>query len=249
MLMTMKSLTEAGRAFAYSGAHVIDRMHAGPGEDSAALQPRVDLMVPVIKGWSTEVGQELASLGVQVHGGMGYVEETGAAQYLRDVRITTIYEGTSGIQALDLVSRKLGRDEGACMNALLREVSETLEDMSTVDDERMNAIFRGMKRALAEMEASTLVLIDALEKNRLAALGASFDYLMQMGYLLGGWHLARSALVARQRILAGISNPFYARKIATAVFYSEQILPRSSGHAGAAENMLNSSQGISADWL
>jgi len=168
---------------------------------------------------------------------------------LRDVRITTIYEGTSGIQALDLVSRKLGRDEGACMNALLREVSETLEDMSTVDDERMNAIFRGMKRALAEMEASTLVLIDALEKNRLAALGASFDYLMQMGYLLGGWHLARSALVARQRILAGISNPFYARKIATAVFYSEQILPRSSGHAGAAENMLNSSQGISADWL
>ena len=249
MLMTMKALTEAGRAFAYSEAHVIDRIHAGPGEDSDALQPRLDLMIPVIKGWLTEVGEEIASLAVQVHGGMGYVEETGAAQYLRDIRITTIYEGTTGIQATDLVSRKLGRDGGASMHALLCEVGKTLDDMATINDEQLNALFRGMSRALADMEASTLLMVKALAENKTAALGASFDYLMQMGYLLGGWYLARSALVAHRRVQGGSSNPFYARKSTTAVYYSEQILPRCSGHAGAVNNMLTSSQGISADWL
>jgi hypothetical protein len=249
MLMTMKALTEAGRALAYSEAHVIDRIHASPGGDSDGLQARVDLMIPVIKGWLTEVGQELTSLGVQVHGGMGYVEETGAAQYLRDVRITTIYEGTSGIQAADLVSRKLGRDGGTTMAALLSEVGETIEEMAAIDGDCMSAICRGMEQALADMKASTLLMVKALAENKTAALGASFDYLMQMGYLLGGWHLARSALVADQRVHGGSSNTFYPKKISTAVYYSEQILPRCSGHAGAVNNMLTSSQGIRADWI
>jgi alkylation response protein AidB-like acyl-CoA dehydrogenase len=249
MLLTMKALTEAGRAFCYTEAHVMDQLHAGPGEDSPALQSRIDLMIPVIKGWLTEVGQELTSLGVQVHGGMGYVEETGAAQYFRDVRITTIYEGTTGIQAADLVSRKLGRDGGETMTAMLAEVRDTLGQLEQLEDNRLKAIRHHMETALAEMEVSTLALVQSLKENATAALGASFEYLMQAGYLMGGWHMTRCALAAHQRIAQGNENPFYDRKIATAVFYSEQILPRCAAHAGVVANALGSLQSVPVDWI
>jgi len=108
MLLTMRALNEAMRALAYAEAVTMDLAHAGPEATRESSQRRIDLMIPVIKGWLTELGMEVTSLGVQVHGGMGYVEETGAAQYLRDVRITPIYEGTNGIQAADLLNRKLG---------------------------------------------------------------------------------------------------------------------------------------------
>ena len=153
MLLTMKALTEAMRALAYTEAVTMDLAHLGPQEERAPQQARIDLMIPVIKGWLSEVGQELTSLGVQVHGGMGYVEETGAAQYLRDVRITSIYEGTNGIQAADLVTRKLGRDGGAAMEAVLEELRATVTELDAADDPRLPLLPTALGRALAEMEA------------------------------------------------------------------------------------------------
>jgi alkylation response protein AidB-like acyl-CoA dehydrogenase len=249
MLMTMRSLTEAGRAFSYTEAHVMDRLHAGPPEESAALQQRIDLMIPVIKGWLSEVGQELASIGVQVHGGMGYVEETGAAQYLRDIRITSIYEGTNGIQAADLVVRKLGRDGGATMTGILEEIRQTVDELAAADEPKMESIHRGMVTALAEMEASTVAIQKALAEDVSTALGVSFDFLMQTGYLLGGWHMARSALLSLQRLRQGSDNLFYEKKISTAAFYSENILPRCASHAGVISGGSPSLQRIPVEWI
>ncbi|MEM0953561.1 MAG: acyl-CoA dehydrogenase family protein [Pseudomonadota bacterium] len=225
MLLTMRACNEAMRAFAYTEAVTMD--HAHHNKDAAA-QARVDLMIPVIKGWLTEVGEELASLGVQVHGGMGFVEETGAAQYLRDVRIASIYEGTNGIQAQDLVGRKLGRDNGAAMVALLVELDQTLSEATALP-----ALRDAMAAALADLRASTVRILEAWQSNRSAALASAFDYMMQTGYVMGGWHLLRSAVLAQDRINDGSDNPFYQRKLATARFYCESVLPRAAGHAGA----------------
>ncbi len=206
-------------------------------------------MIPVIKGWLTEVGQELTSLGVQVHGGMGYVEETGVAQYFRDVRITPIYEGTNGIQAADLVARKLGRDGGGAMAAVLDELRETVAQLQASGDERLATIAAGLQAALDQQESATRYLLDALKENPDAAMGASFDYMMQTGYLFGGWHLGRSALVALEKVQAGSDNPFYEAKIATAQFYAEQMLPRCAGHGGAVTGSGGSLQRFDPEWL
>ena len=131
MLLTMKSSTEAGRALALYAAFQLDlAKYSDDEEQRAAAQSRADLLIPIVKGWCTEVGNEMAAVGVQVHGGMGFIEETGAAQYVRDARITTIYEGTTGIQANDLLGRKIGRDRGAAMTALLGDMSRDLEAIS-----------------------------------------------------------------------------------------------------------------------
>ena len=228
MLLTMRACNEAMRAFALTEAVTMDRAHHA--RDSEA-QARIDLMIPVIKGWLTELGEDLASIGVQVHGGMGFVEETGAAQYLRDVRIAAIYEGTNGIQAQDLVGRKLGRDGGAAMEALLAEVDKTLADAGA-----MPALQGAVLAALAALRESTARILDAWQNNRPAALASAFDYMMQTGYVMGGWHLLRSALVAQARIDQGSDNPFYQQKIATARFYCESVLPRAEGHAGAVSD-------------
>ena len=249
MLLTMKSLIEAMRVLSYTEAVTLDLAHRGPQEGRAQLQSRIDLMIPVIKGWLTEVTQELTSLGVQVHGGMGYVEETGAAQYLRDGRITPIYEGTSGIQAADLIARKLGRDGGATMEATLQEVRETVAQLGALDDARMTAISQALASALAELEASTQSVLQAMADDMSIALGASFDYMMQTGYLFGGWQLARSAQVALKRVQEGSDNPFYEKKIATALFYCEQMLPRCAAHAGAVASAAGSLQSYPSDWI
>jgi alkylation response protein AidB-like acyl-CoA dehydrogenase len=249
MLLTMKSLTEAMRVLAYSEALTMDLAHVGPQDERRLQQSRVDLMIPVIKGWLTEVAQELTSVGLQVHGGMGYVEETGAAQYLRDVRITSIYEGTNGIQAADLVGRKLGRDGGATMEAVLGLVRATVDALAASGDERMAVIHRGLADALVDMEASTQYVLQALKDDQDAAMGASFDYMMQTGYVFGGWHMARSALLALARIEGGSDNPFYEQKIATTQFYAEQILPRAAGHAGAVATASGSLQSFPLDWI
>ena len=249
MLLSMKALTEGMRALAYTEALTMDLAHAGPEDERAQQQSRIDLMIPVIKGWLTEVGQELTSLGVQVHGGMGYVEETGAAQYLRDVRITSIYEGTNGIQAADLVTRKVGRDGGATMESVLQALRDTVNELDASDDPRIAIIGKGLGDALADMERSTQTILQAMADDVAIALGASFDYMMQTGYLFGGWQLARSALVALRRLGEGSDNPFYERKIATAVFYAEQILPRCAGHAGAVHTAAGSLHSYPVDWL
>ena len=249
MLLSMKALTEGMRALAYTEALTMDLAHAGPEDERAQQQSRIDLMIPVIKGWLTEVGQELTSLGVQVHGGMGYVEETGAAQYLRDVRITSIYEGTNGIQAADLVTRKVGRDGGATMESVLQALRDTVNELNASDDPRIAIIGKGLGDALADMERSTQTILQAMADDVAIALGASFDYMMQTGYLFGGWQLARSALVALRRLGEGSDNPFYEKKIATAVFYAEQILPRCAGHAGAVHTAAGSLHSYPVDWL
>lgn len=249
MLLTMKSLVEAMRAFVYTEAVTMDLAHRGPEEDRARQQFRIDLMIPVIKAWLTEVGQELTSLGVQVHGGMGYVEETGAAQYLRDVRITSIYEGTNGIQAADLVSRKLGRDQGGAMRDALEQVAATVAALKGHEAGDLQQIGAGLARALAGTEEATAQVLEALQADPAVALGASFDYLMQCGYLFGGWHLARSALLASDRLAAGEDNDFYRSKVATARFYAEQILPRCAAHGGAIATASGALNSYPVDWL
>ena len=246
MLLTMKALNEAMRAFAYTETITLDRAHH---LKDAAQQTRIDLMIPVIKGWLTELGEEIASLGVQVHGGMGYVEETGAAQYLRDVRIAAIYEGTNGIQAQDLVVRKLGRDGGAAMEALLAEVDVSLEELASGAADELLPIRDALATSLAELRETTALLVQQLADTREAAMAAAFDYMMQVGYLMGGWHLARSALVADAKIQAGSDNPFYPQKLATARFYAENLLPRAAGYARSIGNNNAALLDYAEDWL
>ena len=249
MLLHTRSLTEAMRALAYSEAAVMDLAHFGPEDERPANQRRVDLMIPVIKGWLTEAGQELTSLGVQVHGGMGYVEETGAAQYLRDVRITSIYEGTNGIQAADLVNRKLGRDSGATMEAMQEEITTVIAALRSEDSTSLGTIAAALEASLAEHVMSTGRILEAMGTNKNEALGASFDYMMQTGYLFGGWQLARSALIAHSQIEAGSQRDFYPRKIATATYYAEQILPRCAGHALAISRAGGELLSYPVDWI
>ncbi len=246
MLLTMKALNEAMRAFAYTETITLDRAHH---LKDAAQQTRIDLMIPVIKGWLTELGEEIASLGVQVHGGMGYVEETGAAQFLRDVRIAAIYEGTNGIQAQDLVVRKLGRDGGAAMEALLAEVDVSLEELASGAADELLPIRDALATSLAELRETTALLVQQLADAREAAMAAAFDYMMQVGYLMGGWHLARSALVADAKIQAGSDNPLYPQKLATARFYAENLLPRAAGYARSIGNNNAALLDYAEDWL
>lgn len=231
MLLVMKSTIEAMRAMAYTEALNIDLIHAGPQAQREERQQRVDLMIPVIKGWLTEAGQELASLAVQVHGGMGYVEETGVAQYFRDVRIAAIYEGTNGIQANDLLSRKLGRDQGAAMHAVLAEARQTVQTLKEVASTDCQHIALHLEKGIEALQKSTDTLLERWKTAPDTALRCAFDYLMQAGYTLGGWHLARCAALAQTQVKAGNARDFYPAKVATARFYMEQVLPRADAHA------------------
>ena len=249
MLLTMRALNEAMRALAYSEAVTMDLAHAGADGAREVSQRRIDLMIPVIKGWLTELGMEVTSLGVQIHGGMGYVEETGAAQYLRDVRITPIYEGTNGIQAADLINRKVGRDGGATMEAMQAEISEVVARLRDHADRRLQTMGECLALALAEQVATTQRLLQALSDDRFTALGGSFDYMMQTGYLFGGWQLSRGALVAADLIAAGERALFCDRKINTALFYMERLLPRARAHAGAIDAPGDSLTDFALDWF
>ena len=248
MLLTQRALTEAMRALAYSEAVTMDLAHYGEESRRETRQRRIDLMIPVIKGWMTEVGVELTSLGVQVHGGMGYVEETGAAQYLRDVRITGIYEGTNGIQAADLVGRKLGRDGGSTMATVLDELREDATAMRELGG-RLAMIGQRLLDGAALQTASTEAVLQMAANSPQAAQGAAFDYMMQTGFLFGGWQLARGAAVAAKNIAAGSDNEFYARKVATAAFYAESILPRCEAYAGAVASAGGALTDYPVGWL
>ena len=251
MLITMRALIEATRALAFSEAITMDLARYGLEESyRTAQQNRIDLMIPVIKGWCTEVGCEVTSLGVQVHGGMGYIEETGAAQYLRDVRITPIYEGTNGIQAADLVNRKLAKDGGATMAIMQAEVRSVIDTLIVSDNTSLHSLGAALKAALTDHVMATQFLLTECDRNRFDALGGSFDYLMQTGYLFGGWQLARSALVAAEQLqVSGEKIEFCQRKIATALFYGARILPRCRAHAGAILDSTVSLSDYSLNWL
>jgi alkylation response protein AidB-like acyl-CoA dehydrogenase len=214
MLMLMKSQTEAMRALAYTIAAALDFCHKG--KDAKTHQAFVDLMIPVVKGWCTETGIEVASLGVQVHGGMGFIEETGAAQYLRDARITTIYEGTTGIQAMDLMGRKVAREGGATARAWIAEVKKLDAALSGHPSIRQN-LMAGIQAV------SDCVDFIVAEKNPNTAFAGAVPFLKLMGIVAGGWQMARAALVAEKKLGSG-DRGFYEAKIATARFYAEYIL-------------------------
>jgi alkylation response protein AidB-like acyl-CoA dehydrogenase len=227
MLLGMKSSVEASRALALYAAHQLDLGAAHPDEAvRAAAQSRGDLLIPVVKGFCTENGIEVASTGVQVHGGMGYVEETGAAQTLRDVRITTIYEGTTGIQSNDLIGRKIGRDRGVAMTALLDEMQASLAQIpaghaavTQTRDSTQDAVMR--------LRKSKDVLLAALASAPDRAMAVSVPFLKLCGLTVGGWLLARSAAIAAQRLGEGARDrEFLDGKIASAHFYAMQLLPQ-----------------------
>ena len=232
MLMLMRSLTEAGRAMAGAAATAYDL--AGKTCDDAERARhtrRMDLLTPVVKGWCTETAQEVATLGVQVHGGMGFIEETGAAQYLRDARILPIYEGTNGIQALDLIGRKLLRDQGRAVHELLTDIHPTLTQLSHADATELAVMHGCLQTAVEALQTATDTVLAGAERDAELPNAVAFNYLMLMGYTLGGWQMARAALIASTRQATGNDRAFYTAKLKTARFYAEQVLPRCGGLA------------------
>ena len=226
MLMSMRAATEAARALAYYVAAQIDRARHDDDEAARAqAQRRVDLLIPVVKAWSTDLGIETASTNIQVHGGMGFIEETGAAQHLRDVRIALIYEGTNGIQAGDLVGRKLTRDHGEAVRALIGDMRATLARVAS--SRGTAAVMRQpLEAAIDALESASGVLLATHARAPAEALAGSVPYLRLMGIAAGGWMMAESALAAARRLDESTGDPQFNRaKLATARFYAEQVLP------------------------
>jgi alkylation response protein AidB-like acyl-CoA dehydrogenase len=241
MLLDMKAGTEAMRALTIYAAWQLDlaETHSDPALRAQA-QAQGDLLIPIVKGWCTEFGVELASTGIQVHGGTGFIEETGAAQWLRDVRITSIYEGTTGIQANDLLGRKLLRDKGAAMMHLLGQIEQDIGAASGSNAVCYEAL-SGVR--LLREATGKLVSLGAAEPDR--ALAVAVPYLMLCGFVLGGWLMARAAkLVSAAPAKAG--QEFSAAKLASARAYVEQLLPRALGYARIVTNGSASVAGVDA---
>lgn len=238
MLMTMRALTEGARAIACVAAAADDLSLEHPdAEVRRTNQALYDYLVPVVKGFSTECSLEVTSLGVQVHGGMGFIEETGAAQFYRDARILTIYEGTTAIQANDLIGRKTIRDGGATAHRLVSSMQQTviaLRDIAMRSPAEARAglllIADNLGLAIAQFETVVSYMLAQTQENIRAAYAGSVPYLMLTGYVLGGWQMARAALACvgdqTAHINAGISPEFMSNKLATAIFYAGVVLPR-----------------------
>jgi alkylation response protein AidB-like acyl-CoA dehydrogenase len=235
MLLTMKARIEAMRALAYYTAGQLDRANREPDTEARGRsQATLDLLTPVVKAWCTDLGCETASLGVQVHGGMGYIEETGAAQHFRDARINPIYEGTNGIQALDLVTRKIARDEGAAAQALIAEIAATDETLQRAGHADLKALGGPLGESRFILSAATDWLVDGLAADPARAAAVASPYLRLMGTVAGGWLLARSAEAAARRLEAQDGDPrFLSAKLRTARFYADNLLPEAAALAAA----------------
>ena len=235
MLLTMKAQIEAMRALAYvTGAAIDNALRHPDAEARKRHQAFVELMIPIVKGWGTEVAQEVTYLGVQVHGGMGFIEETGAAQHYRDARITTIYEGTTGIQANDLIGRKTARDGGVVARSVIGEIAGLATALSADANGALVPIGHELQSAAAALKSAVDWVVPAYGKASRAAHAASVPYLRLWGLVAGGWQLARGAQVAA-RLLAEDKGDatFYRGKIATARFYAECLLPQAAALARA----------------
>ncbi len=232
MLMSMRSQVEAARALAYvvGAAHDTAVHHPDP-ETRKQNQAFVDLMIPVVKGWSTEMGIEVASTGVQVHGGMGFIEETGAAQHLRDVRISAIYEGTTGIQANDLIGRKMAREGGATIKAVIGMMRKLDGELAKQSGEHFVAIRQRFAAGVNELEKAATWIVGNYGKDVRATSVGAVPFLWLFGIVAGGWQMARAALIAQAKIDGGDSDPFYASKIVTARFFADHQLTRAAGLA------------------
>jgi alkylation response protein AidB-like acyl-CoA dehydrogenase len=232
MLLTMKALTMAGRALTYEAGLALDLARAG----DATAQAKVDLMTPVVKAWCTDMAQEVTSLGVQVHGGMGFIEETGAAQFFRDARILPIYEGTNGIQAADLVFRKMFRDNGQAAQAWMKQAKDVCNSLKTMPGDDMEILAQGLSQSVGAMERATQTLLDnAKDLDRAAA--ASTPYLRAFGTVAGGLMMARSAMAAQRQLADGDGDPGLLDEVIVAArFYAENILPLAAAQAQIASN-------------
>jgi alkylation response protein AidB-like acyl-CoA dehydrogenase len=229
MLMTMRALTEGCRAMASTAAAAYDAAHHHPdAEVRKQNQAFYEFMVPLVKGYSTEMSLEATDLGVQVHGGMGFIEETGAAQYYRDAKILTIYEGTTAIQANDLVGRKTSRDGGQTAKAIAGQIEATEKELAAGSD-NAKAVAKRLKAA-REAFVDVVDFIAAQSKaDPNAAYAGSVPYLLLTGNLVAGWQLGRALLVAEKQLAAGHDAAFMQAKIATARFYADHILTRVPG--------------------
>jgi hypothetical protein len=234
MLMTMRAYTEGCRAMAAVAAAAYDAAHHHPDADMRKQnQTFYEFMVPLVKGYSTEMSLEVTSLGVQVHGGMGFIEETGAAQYLRDARILTIYEGTTAIQANDLVGRKTSRDGGQTARAIAGQIEVTETELRSQGGAAALAVAKRLQAA----RHALLEVVDFVAGNTKASPNAVFagsvPYLMLAGNVVAGWQMARALLVAEQALANGdagdFGSDFMRAKIITARFYADHLLTKAPG--------------------
>jgi alkylation response protein AidB-like acyl-CoA dehydrogenase len=225
MLMIMRSQTEAARALACVAAAANDLGHHHPdAEERKKHLARYEYLVPLVKGWSTEMSVEVASLAVQVHGGMGFIEETGVAQYYRDARILPIYEGTTAIQANDLVSRKTARDGGAVVNAFCVDIAQTVNALRQVPGEHAEAIASHLEAAAETWRGGAEWVCQHIQTNPNAVYAAAVPYLKLSAITLAGWLMARASLAADNCLQAGETDTLYAQKIRTAHFFAENSL-------------------------
>ena len=235
MLMSMRAQTEGARALSYVTAAAYDAAHhhadAAVRRDNQAFY---EFMVPVVKGWSTEMSIDVASTGVQVHGGMGFIEETGAAQYYRDARILTIYEGTTAIQANDLVGRKTVRDGGATARAILAQVRRTEAELESAGSGDLAAIRNQLAAGSKALEEVVDYIVANMKSDIKAVFAGSVPYLKMAGIVLCGWQMARAALIAQQKLDAGEGDArFYQAKIATARFFADYLLSQAPAYRAA----------------
>ena len=227
MLLQMRALTEAGRAMSFATMAAEDRATHHPQPEIRAQNAlRVEVMTPLVKGWCTEMAMETTSLGVQVHGGMGFIEETGAAQHMRDARILPIYEGTNGIQALDFIGRKCLRDQGEGIKQLLADMSQAIEANQT---EPSKSLIAGLQIALNQCQSA----LEHVLKHPQKAPFVAYQFMMLLGNSVAYWQLAVLGCAAAEKIQAGDQDEFLKQKLATAQFYKTQILPRNQAHLEA----------------
>jgi acyl-CoA dehydrogenase len=237
MLMSMRAQTEAMRALIYFTAGALDRAKRHPDDaERERHQALLDLLIPVAKAWCTNRGCDIASTGIQIHGGAGFIEGTGAAQLFRDARIAPIYEGTNGIQANDLVNRKLMRDKGAAVRAFIAGVAETEMELGGVAGEDFLAIRQRLTAARAALAGAGDWLLDAYTRNIDEALAGATPYLELFGLVAGGWLMAESALAARTRLAEGADPPFHQAKLITTRFFADNLLPHAPAYAAMVTN-------------
>ncbi|QDQ27963.1 acyl-CoA dehydrogenase [Chitinimonas arctica] len=242
MLMTMRALTEAERALTYYACAALDKAVRHPdAREKQKWNAVVGFLTPIVKGWNTENASRIASLGVQVHGGMGFIEETGAAQYLRDARISTIYEGTTGIQAMDLVGRKTAAEKGLSAQALLGEVEAVVAQLESAG---LGDIAASLRKALAHARTCTAYVVEHFDARPKEVAAGSVPFLELLGLTLGGWQLAKSALIAKRQLADGEGDAaFLQAKLITTRFFALSLLPQT---ASLAEVILHGADSVLA---
>ena len=229
MLMSMRAQTEAMRSLACLASAALDKSKHHPDDkERRRNQALIDLLTPIVKGWCTEQAVEIASTGIQIHGGMGFVEEGGAAQYFRDARITTIYEGTTGIQANDLIGRKIAFEKGATAFAVIADMRKLDAHLAKAGGE-FASMLDNLKAAVNALHEATQWLVETYPRNANAAAGVSVPYLKLFGTVAGGWMMARAALIAQAKLAEPeADHDFMKAKLATARFYAEHELPKAA---------------------